>query len=213
MKSFFKALFWLALLLGVAFLIGWAFLFEAATATDNSMAPNLIRGDSYLVYLHSKLAVGSPVLCADPRDETKRVAGRVVATAGDKVSIMGGSLLINGHQTEHTVEGSYVLVDDRNTGAPQTVTLQDRIETIGMIRYHIIFPEGAYLARLRNARETSVRDGSVYLMADNRAFGEDSRTYGQVKISSCIGRPLLVYKPAEVSGDAGSSSRWFSIIR
>lgn len=213
MKGFFKLLFWLALILSLAYVVGWAFLFEAATAEDNAMAPNIIRGDEYLIYIHASLDTGTPVVCADPRDESKRVTGRIVGRPGDKVSVSNGTLYINGTQTEHTVEGEYVLVDETVTGAPQTVTYEDRIETIGMIRYHVLLPDGAPRFRTRNMRETKVGADSFFLAADNRAFGEDSRTYGQVKISSCIGRPLLIYRPAEVSGDAGSGSRWFSIIR
>jgi signal peptidase I len=213
MKAFVKALFWLGMIAGVAFLIGWAFLFQAATAEDNSMAPNIIHGDRFLVYLYSDLSVGTPALCADPRDESKQVTGRILGLAGYTVGFTPGGLMINRIQTEQSVEGDYVLIDDRNTGAPQTVTYQNRIETVGMIHYRILWPTGALRSRVRNSREIEVPAESAYLIADNRAFGDDSRTYGPVKISSCIGRPLLVYRPAEVSGDAGSASRWFSIIR
>jgi signal peptidase I len=213
MKGLLKFLFWVGLILSLAYVVGWAFLFESAEAEDNAMAPNIIRGDKYLIYVHAALDSGTPVVCADPRDETLRVTGRIAGMPGTKISLSNGALYINGTQTEHTAEGEYVLVDETSTGAPQTVTYQDRIETMGMIRYHILFPEGALRFRTRNMRETVVGEDSFFLVADNRAFGEDSRTYGQVKISSCIGRPLLIYRPAEVSGDAGSGSRWFSIIR
>jgi signal peptidase I len=213
MKGLFKFLFWLVLILSLAYVVGWAFLFEAATAEDNGMAPNIIRGDEYLVYLYGGLDLGTPVVCADPRDESKRVTGRIVGAPGDLVKVSSGGLYINNTQAEHTVEGEYVLVDETVTGAPQTVTYQDRIETLGMIRYHILIPDSPLHFRTRNTREIEVAEDSFFLLSDNRAFGEDSRTYGLVKISSCIGRPLLVYRPAEVSGDAGSGSRWFSIIR
>ena len=58
-----------------------------------------------------------------------------------------------------------------------------------------------------------IDDDEFFLLADNRAFGTDSRVYGPVEISSCIGRPLLIYHPAESSGDAGRQTRWFNIIR
>lgn len=214
MKGLFKLVVWAAIVFAILFVIGWAFLFEAYTAEDNTNAPNIVRGDKYLVYIHAPLDIGTPTICADPRDESKTVAGRIVGLAGDTIAYHKGGLYVNNSQIEQTVEGEYILVDEGNTGAPQTVELTERIETLGMIRYRIIWPRGgAARSRLRNMREKTVPEDSVFLLGDNRAFGVDSRTYGSVKISSCIGRPLLIYQPAESSGDAGAGNRWLSIIR
>lgn len=214
MKSFFKFLFWIALLAGVLYVIGWAFLFEAHTAEDNVMAPNIVRGDKFLVYTRASLDTASPALCEHPDDEGQYVLGRIIGTGGDTVAFSRGNLQVNGSPVDTTVEGEYVLVDDRNTGAPQTVQLREQIETLGMIRYRIIWPRrGDRRSRRRRMRERTVPDGTFFLLADNRAFGEDSRVYGPVESSGCIGRPLLIYHPAETSGDAGSESRWFDIIR
>lgn len=214
MKGLVKLVGWAVVVFAVLFVIGWAFLFETHTAEDNSNAPNIIRGDQYLVYIHAPLDIGTPAVCADPRDDSQKVVGRIVGLPGDRVAYHKGGLYINDSQIEQTAEGDYVLVDDSNTGAPQTVELTERIETLGMIHYRILWPRGgAARSRLRNLREKTVPDESLYLLGDNRAFGEDSRTYGPVKISSCIGRPLLVYQPAESSGDAGAGNRWLSIIR
>lgn len=214
MRGFLKVVLWAAIVIAVIYLIGWAFLFQDFTATDNNMAPNIIKGDNILVYLHSPLDTGTITICADPRDETKKVVGRIAGQPGDKISLIRGSFYLNGTQLDQTAEGDYVIVDDRNTGAPQTVELSERIETMGMIRYRVLWPrQGHVVARLRNVREQTVPAGSFFLLADNRAFGEDSRTYGPVKINSCIGRPLLIYQPAESTGDADSSDRWLSIIR
>ncbi len=214
MKGFLKLLVWVAIVGGVLFLIGWAFLFVSYTSDDNAMAPNIIRGDNYLVYTRASLTVGTPVVCEHPTEAGTKVVGRIVGGPGDRVSVQRGSLFINGNQAEHTVEGEYVLVDERNTGSPQTVQLTERIETIGMIRFRVVWPrEGSSRSSRRSMREREVPEGTFFLFADNRAFGEDSRVYGPVQISGCIGRPLLIYHPAEGSGDAGSGARWFDIIR
>lgn len=212
MKGFLKLIFWVAVVAAILFVIGWAFLFEVHRAEDNTMAPNIVRGDEYLVYIHSNLETATPVVCADPRDESKKVVGRIIGLPGDKVSFSRAGLYINGTQVEQESEGEYILVDDTNTGAPQTVELRELIETIGMIRFRILWPESGR-SRRRYLREKTVPDDTFYLIGDNRAFGVDSRTYGPVKISSCIGRPLLIYKPAESSGDAGRGNRFLSIIR
>lgn len=214
MKSLFKLVVWLAIIAGILFLVGWAFLFEAHQAPNNAMAPNIIRDDKFLVYVHATLSSGTPVVCSHPDNEGEIVVGRIIGEPGDRVKIRQGAVEINGDSVEHTVENEYVLVDDRNTDAPQTLQLEERIETFGMIRYRIVVPQGGdHRSRRRMMREKTVPDDSFFLLADNRSFGDDSRVYGPVKISSCIGRPLLIYQPAESSGDAGNGSRWFNIVR
>jgi len=178
------------------------------------MAPNLIRGDKVLVYLHASLDIGSPAVCRNPQDPSKQVLGRILGKPGDRVEIKRSAFYLNGNQSEVSSEGEYVLVDDRKTEAPQTVKLINQIETVGMMRYHILWPEkGSRLSRRRQMREKGIDEGEYFLLADNRAFGEDSRVYGNVEISSCIGLPLLVYQPGASSGDAGRGFRWFAIVR
>jgi len=213
-QGFLRLLLWVGLILGLIALIGWAFLFESHEVPDNSMAPNLIKGDRVLVYILASFDTGSTAVCKHPSDSSKVVFGRIVGTPGDRVKIDRSSLYINNNQTETTVEEDYVLVDEQASGPPQTVKMQRMIETTGMIRYSILMPAASSRASRRRAmREKRVDDGRYFLMADNRAYGEDSRVYGQVEISSCIGSPLLVYQPGEGAGDAASSDRWFSIVR
>jgi signal peptidase I len=209
-----RVLLWLGIIGGILFLIGWAFLFEAYTVPDNSMAPNLVKGDKVLVYLYSGLDRGSPVVCQHPNDASQKIVARIVGKPGDEVKLMRASLYINDSQAETSVEGDYVLVDEQETGSPRTVKLQERIETVGMIRYRILWPaRGSALSNRRQMRQKRIRDGQYFLLADNRAFGTDSRVWGAVEISSCIGRPLLIYHPGRSSGDAGSGSRWFNFIQ
>ncbi len=209
-----RVLLWVLIIGGILFLIGWAFLFESYEVRDNAMAPNLIRGDKVLVYLHASQDTGTPVICQHPSKADEMVVGRIVGKHGDELKIARDNLYVNGSQAEATIEDEYVLVDERDTGAPRTLKLRERIETLGMIRYRILWPEkGSSFSRRLRMRQTTVPPGRYYLLADNRAFGDDSRVYGPVEISSCIGRPLLVYQPAETSGDASSGNRWFSIVR
>ncbi len=211
MKSFLRVLLWVSLFVGIIAVVSWAFLFEVGSIEDNRMAPNLLKGDKFLIYLHGDLDTGTPVVCNHPKTG-RQIVGRIIAMPRDKIKIHRSTLYVNDHQAEASVEGSYILVDDTLDAAPRTLEMQERIETLGMIRYRIIWPKKG-LSRRRRMREKSTNSESVFLLADNRAFGEDSRSYGPVKLSSCIGRPLLIYQPGEASGDAADQIRWFNIVR
>lgn len=214
MKSFLQVMMWLLIIVGIIAAIGWAFLFEVGTIQDNRMAPNILKGDHYLIYLLGSMDTGTVVECSHPKNAGQKVVGRIVASARDRVKIERSSLYLNDRQAETSVEGDYVLVDETIDSSPRTLEMQERIETLGMIRYRILWPkQGNQFSRRRRMREKSMDSDSVFLLADNRAFGEDSRTYGPVKLSSCIGSPLLIYQPGEVSGDAGDEIRWFDFIR
>jgi signal peptidase I len=209
LKGCLKVFVWLSIIAGIAAIIGWAFLFEVHRSTDNVMAPNLVRGDSYLVFILSGLRRGSPAVCEHPREPGTMVVGRIVGGGGDTVSIVRGEVNVNGHPLRGSAEGEFVLVDDSGDGAPLTAQYALVREQSGMNDYLVLTPQRG---RMRDMRPQNVPEGDLFLFADNRGSTEDSRTYGTVRASGCTGRPLLIYSPGPSSGDADRIRRWFDIV-
>ena len=65
---------------------------------------------------------------------------------------------------------------------------------------------------MRDARDVGpvqIPSGTVFVMADNRNAGEDSRHWGPVSRSQIIGRAVWIYW----SSDADGHTRWSRIGR
>lgn len=209
MKALLKALLWIGLVAGVAYLIGWAFLFKSHEAPDHFMAPNLVRGDRYLVFVRTDFFRGAAALCEHPREPGNLVAGRIVGMPGDRVGIERGSVVLNGRPLHSTAEGAFILVDDQAAGSPLTHQLSMLREVAGMNEYRVLWPERG---SVRPMRPVTVPDGEYFLLADNRLQGVDSRAYGTVRAAGCVGRPFLIYRPGPSSGDADRARRWLSLV-
>jgi signal peptidase I len=208
-KGLLKWLLWIVVLLAVAYVVGRLYVFDAAVATDNSMAPNIIRGDKFLVLVRGRINRGAPVVCDHPEIPGQKVIGRVVGFEGDSVQIQRQNLLLNQRQVKGTSEGDFVFVDDTVAGAPLTQELQLVREELGMIDYVTAWPKRG---KVRDTRPYVASDGQYFLLADNRLTGADSRAYGPVSAESCKGRAFLIYRPGPSAGDASQTRRWFKFI-
>ena len=73
-------------------------------------------------------------------------------------------------------------------------------------------PYADFTAEARAARDVGpleIPSGAVFVMADNRNAGEDSRHWGPVPRAQIIGRPAWIYW----SSDPDGSTRWSRIGR
>jgi len=96
---------------------------------------------------------------------------RVIGLGGDTVEIRDGSVLINGRKLAE----SYRYADTPG-GTPQATTVQG------------------------DASRWVIAAGDLFLMGDHRANSQDSRTFGEVRVSQVIGRAWLRYWPINVFG-------------
>jgi signal peptidase I len=157
---------------------------DVVTVGHDAMAPTLIAGDTVIVWRDTVFEHGSMVLCHHPTNDARFVMGRVVGRNGTDITVDRGRLRI---------EGTFPAIDWRDQ-----VSFYDRaehvqvpmrwgIEHLGNDDHAIFTREGRQL----QVRPVSEYDG-LYLLNDNRTYvGEDSREFGPVPESRCIGRIFL----------------------
>ncbi|HEY8427379.1 MAG TPA: signal peptidase I [Sandaracinaceae bacterium] len=178
----------------------YAFFVKVVEIGHNAMAPTLIFGDRVLVWNTQRFAFGDVALCRHPQQPGRYVVGRVVGRPGQVVSIERGVLRISGDAPATDVRGT-VLFADAETG--RRVRMRHALEVLIDHDHHVFWREGSQ-PRMRRPHE--VRSG-LFLLSDNRTYdGEDSRTFGEVDPSTCIGRVFLrltaAPSPPEVANGA-----------
>jgi signal peptidase I len=170
--------------LGIVVAVLKTWFVEVVTVGHDAMAPTLVTGDTVLVWRDTVFEHGSIVLCRHPTDDTRFVMGRIVGRNGTDITVDRGRLRI---------EGTFPPVDWRGE-APfydraDHVQVQMRwgIEHLGNDDHEVFERDGREL----RLRPVSAYDG-LYLLNDNRTYlGEDSREYGPVPESRCIGRIFM----------------------
>lgn len=178
-----------ALVLLVAGAVLYGFFVRLVELGHNAMAPTIIRGDSVLVWRTTELELGDVALCPHPREPGRFVVGRVVGRPGHMVGVDAfGGLTINGQAPARNLHDPITFVDTE-TGRRDTMQWGD--ETILGHDYRIFFRDARGRDRRARPREQRV-EGGVFLLSDNRTYrGEDSRSFGAVDPSTCIGRVFL----------------------
>lgn len=147
----------------------------------NGMAPTLIAGDTVLLWRSAAVEHGDVVLCRHPTDTARWVLGRVVGRNGTELAVVRGQLTVEGHvpPTDFREE-----VDFLDRGDGERVRMRYGWEHLGNDE-HMIFLRADREMRMR---ATGGYDG-LYLIGDNRTYtGEDSRTFGVIAESACVGQ-------------------------
>jgi signal peptidase I len=209
--KFLKGALWVAGILGVVTLVLRIFLFKVWTIPDDpilgaSLAPTLSSGDVVLVLTRGERGVGDLVRCTDPEDAQRWVVGRIYGVEGDRVSVAGGFVSVNGKRysaTESCIENMVDTVDPRS-GAPAKVSCS-RVEVAGGWHFVGLGPDSG-----ESPREHTVGPGRYYLVSDNRSNHEDSRDFGAVLKDTCIDRVSFRLWGKEGFGNA---KRRFDVIR
>lgn len=178
-----------ALILLLAGAVLYGFFVRLLELGHNAMAPTIIRGDSVLVWRTTELDLGDVALCAHPREPGRFVVGRVVGRPGHMVGADAfGALTINGQAPARDLHEPIPFVDTE-TARRDTVVWAD--ETILDHDYRIFMREGRRRDPRARPRERRV-EGGVFLLSDNRTYlGEDSRNFGAIDPSTCVGRVFL----------------------
>lgn len=207
MNKYAKAGLWVVIVLAVSVVIGW-FFFTTETVPDQAMAPTMWSGDEILVLKRGKLHRGDVAVCEHPDFPDETVMGRIVALAGDSISIVRGQLHVNGNILHEEVEGPFVYMDRVSSTEAFETRLTKKMQIIGGTISYLLYDE---IPILRDIPKTVVQSG-YYLLADNRAGGIDSRVYGEVHESLCRGRAFFIYKAVKGIGDADNRRRALTFV-
>jgi len=156
--------------------------FEGVWIPSTSMAPTLLVGDYVLIdkAAHWR-ARGDLVVFTDPSDANETLVKRIVGLGGEEIIVQGQNVYIN--------------------CAPPTDGCRPVAE-----------PYADFTDEVRGAKDVGpveIPPGAVFVMADNRNAGEDSRHWGPVAQTQIIGRAVWIYW----SSDAGGYTRWSRIGR
>jgi signal peptidase I len=131
---------------------------------DNSMEPNLHKGDALIILKHVTPEPGDIVLFNSPAEPGRILIKRVVSAGGNVVEIKDKELYINNHKFEY--RWKTISLDNRN------------------------FP--VMFSHRDSMPSTRVGRGEYFVLSDNLDQGFDSRTLGPIRKDSMIGK--MIYK-------------------
>lgn len=209
MGNFYKGLFKIALWVGgVLLVIGGAlriFFVTPINAGHDSMAPTFLAGEKVLLWRDATIEMGDIVVCENPETPGAMVLGRVMGR--------GGMTLETDERDDFSIEGTRVDVDWQgaieffDADANRELSLRRGIETVGNTEHTIFVREGTEF----RLRRTEVPAGKIFLLSDNRSsVGHDSRTFGPVDESTCLGTVFMRWNP--VDRGAELSHGWLDFL-
>ena len=167
-----------------------------------SMRPTILEGDRIFV---NKLAYGlrlpftkvwitrwgqplrgDIVTLASPQDG-RQLVKRIIAVEGDRVSMKGNKLTINGNEAPYTTVKSFIPqpLPDGRTGDGMIVreSLPGHSHSIALTRN---------VTSMNSFEEIVVPPGFCLVLGDNRDLSHDSRLFGLVGLNAVYGRSLAV---------------------
>ncbi|HKA62618.1 MAG TPA: signal peptidase I [Methylomirabilota bacterium] len=156
--------------------------FEGVWIPSASMAPTLLAGDYVLMDKAAHWpARGDLVVFTDPAEAELLLVKRIVGVGGEEI-------VVDGHDV-------YINCEPRRDGCRPLPE-----------------PYADWSAEARepgNAGLVQIPTDAVFVMADNRNAGEDSRHWGPLARHRIVGRPVWIYW----SSDAEGHTRWDRVGR
>lgn len=205
LRSIFKFFAYLAVFLILVAGIMKIFFVDILYVGHNGMAPTMVRGERVLVWRNAEPEFGRIMLCTLPSNG-QHVVGRVIGTPGREVASIRGGLTIGGEHPRIDWKGRVNFFDE-DSGRSEELSLGE--EDLGSFA-HRIFQKDASSFRIRSRQ---IAEDRVYLLGDNRAhLGQDSRSFGDLPLSSCRGSVFLRLSPTEQSRTL-LEHRYFQAIR
>ena len=151
---------------------------------SGSMQPTLARGDVVLAWkgpLARPLRRGTIVVFHPPDDADVLYVKRVIGLPGDHVGVRADAPVIDGEPVPTTRARPGTVRDD--TCGSHPVTLLD--ETLDGQTWTVT--RDTYTGPLSDLDPIVVPDGTVWVMGDDRAHAQDSRSFGPVPVTAIVG--------------------------
>jgi signal peptidase I len=204
MRNFAKFLAFVAVVLCIIGAVLKTWFVAIVEIGHNGMAPTLVAGDTVVLWRDASIEHGDIVLCHHPTDTTRWVLGRVVGRNGTQLSVVRGQLTVEGRVPPTDLREE---VDFLDRGDGERVRMRFGVEHLGNDE-HFVF---ARTDRPMRMRPTGDYDG-LYLLGDNRTYtGEDSRTFGPIAESTCVGQIFMrIWASPESPAEVGNGD--FDII-
>lgn len=147
------------------------FVVETFIVPSGSMLDTIQEGDVLLgekvSYYSRSPEVGEVVTFKDPEDADTTLIKRVIATEGQTVDLVGGTVYVDG-----------TALDEPYTEGKPSEPLEWQSASAGTISYPYTVPEGY-----------------IWVMGDNRTNSLDSRYFGAVKVSDVTSHALFIFWP------------------
>lgn len=202
-KFLLKAAFGVAVVCGIVGGVLRIFFVTPVLLTHNGMAPTLLAGEQAYMWRGGEPEFGSSVVCSD-QATGETVIGRVIGTGGNEIGTNRDQLTVDGNVPEMDIHESLQFFNsDTNRQEP----VQRSTVTFGNTEHDIFIREN-HTFRLNPVQ---VPPGMLFLLGDNRGDEtHDSRAFGPVQASSCLGTLFMRGRPVDVG--ANLEHGWLDFI-
>ena len=154
----------------------------------DSMQPTF-AGDQYILvsrmaYLAGQPGRGDVVVLRHPGNTSREYIKRIIGLPGDRVQCNGGQILINGRLIKEPHlkgQGHYRIEHGDGDQPPWS-------------------PMGASYSPESSPKDWSLGDDQYFVMGDNRANSDDSRSFGPVSRDLIVGKAWVRYWPRSAWG-------------
>jgi signal peptidase I len=208
MRKMFRFLFWCALVVGglIGVLRATAIRWWRVPSDDPfltaSTSPSIRAGDLILLWRLTKPGFGDLVLCPEPKRPDRVVIGRLAGEGRDDLEVNGGDVVVNGRR--QIVESGCATKTFTEHDPETRIEVEQRCNVEDINGGHFrgeIPPSSVRPADVK----TTVPDGQVWLVSDNRLYPYDSRDFGPVPRETC--RELVFFRLVGAGGFFDTATR------
>jgi signal peptidase I len=195
-------IYWLLIVVQLIYAIGLiaavrGFVYEAFKIPSSSMSPTLLPGDRFLV---RKLLTrdhvpnrGDLIVYRNPTPTgAANFVARVVAVAGDHLTISGEHVSINGKELNRDP-----VPDESLKFRGNQVNGRVAVEENAGRRYLVAYGDSKDGDRAQGDFDATIPEHHVFVLGDNRDRAKDSKHFGSIHLADIVGYVQYIYWPSE----------------